>query len=129
VLIRNFHGDVHSVLEVLMFKIFLFWSFLVEPSWFFEIASCLFVSSCKSVKYWWILTIIHVLSIRVSFAVHSAVYTNTSLSQLEQTCRKSVYGMVFEIIRLNIESRLMHTNNEKVYVNMGSCVLLDSHRD
>jgi len=65
----------------------------------------------------------------MSFAIHSSVYTNTSLSQLEQTCRKSVYGMVFEILCLNMESRLMHTNNEKVYVNMGSCVLLDSHRD
>ena len=65
----------------------------------------------------------------MSFAIHSAVYTNTSLSQLEQTCRKSVYGMVFEILRLNIESCLMHTNNEKVHVNMGSYVPLRFHRD
>jgi hypothetical protein len=129
VLIRNRHGYLQSVLEVLMFKIFLFEVFLVDPSRFFVIASCLFASSCKSVKYWWILTIIHVLSICMSFAIHSAVYTNTSLSQLEQTCRKSVYGMVFEILRLNIEPCLMHTNNEKVYVNMVSCGHLDSQRD
>jgi hypothetical protein len=94
VLICNMHGYLQGVLEVLMFKIF-FWSFLVDPSRFFVIASCLFASSCKSVKYWWILTIIHVLGICVSFAIHLAVYTNTSLSRLEQTCRKSVYGMFF----------------------------------